>query len=357
MRTWCPGGRFREIYYWDSYFTMLGLLETGRHRPREGHARQLRVPRRPPSATFPTATAPTTSAEASRPSSGPWWRCTRTGRPGRAPCPTCGPRDGARVLDGGIGTRSRPPRHIAGSCGCRTAPCSTATGTIRRSRAPSPTARTSRLAAARARRRADGRLSEPARGGRERLGLLEPLDARSAGPRDDRHDRPPSGRPERAALSGRAHDRRVAATPSRTRRCRRGRPLHRAGRRATTALVDAAYDPDTGFFYDVRWRTGERVVDRPTMADAAIPVLRSGVARSRARRSPTRLGRDFLAPGGFVTTTDSVGPAVGRAQWMGSARVDGALTASTATGMPTWPRERPALARTQPPHLSRRPAR
>lgn len=26
-----PGGRFREIYYWDSYFTMLGLQESGRH--------------------------------------------------------------------------------------------------------------------------------------------------------------------------------------------------------------------------------------------------------------------------------------------------------------------------------------
>lgn len=25
-----PGGRFREIYYWDSYFTMLGLQKTGR---------------------------------------------------------------------------------------------------------------------------------------------------------------------------------------------------------------------------------------------------------------------------------------------------------------------------------------
>ena len=25
-----PGGRFREIYYWDSYFTMLGLVEAGR---------------------------------------------------------------------------------------------------------------------------------------------------------------------------------------------------------------------------------------------------------------------------------------------------------------------------------------
>jgi alpha,alpha-trehalase len=26
-----PGGRFREIYYWDSYFTMLGLEESGRN--------------------------------------------------------------------------------------------------------------------------------------------------------------------------------------------------------------------------------------------------------------------------------------------------------------------------------------
>src|SRR5438874_2715040 len=26
-----PGGRFREMYYWDSYFTMLGLEESGRH--------------------------------------------------------------------------------------------------------------------------------------------------------------------------------------------------------------------------------------------------------------------------------------------------------------------------------------
>ena len=26
-----PGGRFREMYYWDSYFTTLGLVESGRH--------------------------------------------------------------------------------------------------------------------------------------------------------------------------------------------------------------------------------------------------------------------------------------------------------------------------------------
>ena len=26
-----PGGRFREVYYWDSYFTMLGLEDNGQH--------------------------------------------------------------------------------------------------------------------------------------------------------------------------------------------------------------------------------------------------------------------------------------------------------------------------------------
>src|SRR5208282_6540760 len=26
-----PGGRFREIYYWDTYFTMLGLEQDGKH--------------------------------------------------------------------------------------------------------------------------------------------------------------------------------------------------------------------------------------------------------------------------------------------------------------------------------------
>lgn len=31
-----PGGRFREIYYWDSYFTMLGLMEDGQQQVAEG---------------------------------------------------------------------------------------------------------------------------------------------------------------------------------------------------------------------------------------------------------------------------------------------------------------------------------
>jgi alpha,alpha-trehalase len=34
-----PGGRFREMYYWDSYFTMLGLATSGRHDLVEGMVR------------------------------------------------------------------------------------------------------------------------------------------------------------------------------------------------------------------------------------------------------------------------------------------------------------------------------
>lgn len=34
-----PGGRFREIYYWDSYFTLLGLMQSGRDGLAEGMVR------------------------------------------------------------------------------------------------------------------------------------------------------------------------------------------------------------------------------------------------------------------------------------------------------------------------------
>jgi alpha,alpha-trehalase len=50
----------------------------------------------------------------------------------------------------------------------------------------------------------------------------------------------------------------------------------RAAEERRRALMAVAYDPGEGYFFDVRWRTGERVTDR--------------------------LQRDFLKPGGFVTT-------------------------------------------------------
>ena len=67
------------------------------------------------------------------------------------------------------------------------------------------------------------------------------------------------------------------------------------------ALLAAAYEPDSGFVYDVRWRSGERVIDRPTLAAAA--VLYFGLATpEQGHAVADRLERDFLSPGGFVTT-------------------------------------------------------
>jgi alpha,alpha-trehalase len=71
--------------------------------------------------------------------------------------------------------------------------------------------------------------------------------------------------------------------------------------RRRRALVATAYEPDSGFFYDVRWRSMERVIDRPTVAAAA--VLYFGLATpEQGRAVAARLERDFLEPGGFVTT-------------------------------------------------------
>lgn len=67
------------------------------------------------------------------------------------------------------------------------------------------------------------------------------------------------------------------------------------------ALLAAAWDPATGFLYDVHWRAGTPVADRPTLAAAT--ALYFGVATPQQGRAVAdRLARDFLAPGGFVTT-------------------------------------------------------
>jgi alpha,alpha-trehalase len=67
------------------------------------------------------------------------------------------------------------------------------------------------------------------------------------------------------------------------------------------ALHDIAWDVTNGFFYDVRWRSGERVTDRPSLAAAY--VLYFGLADDvEGKRVAAMLSRDFLKPGGFVTT-------------------------------------------------------
>jgi len=89
----------------------------------------------------------------------------------------------------------------------------------------------------------------------------------------------------------------------------RGRPgdaevagrFARAADERLQALLALAYDPITGFFYDVRWKSGERVDDRPTLA-AAAPLYFGLATAEQGRRVAARLGREFLRSGGFVTT-------------------------------------------------------
>lgn len=67
------------------------------------------------------------------------------------------------------------------------------------------------------------------------------------------------------------------------------------------ALLSASWDPAEGFFFDVRWRTGERVTDRPTIV-AAAPLYFGLATAEQGRAVAARLERDFLKSGGFATT-------------------------------------------------------
>jgi len=77
--------------------------------------------------------------------------------------------------------------------------------------------------------------------------------------------------------------------------------LTQAAESRRRALLAAAYDPVSGFFYDVRWKSGERVTDRPTLA-AASPLYFGLATPEQGRAVAARLERDFLKPGGFATT-------------------------------------------------------
>jgi alpha,alpha-trehalase len=80
----------------------------------------------------------------------------------------------------------------------------------------------------------------------------------------------------------------------------------RAAEERLRALRAAAWDPADGWFYDVRWRTGARVSDRPTLA-AAAPLYFGVATPEQGRAVAARLERDFLRPGGFVTTLIATG--------------------------------------------------
>ena len=67
------------------------------------------------------------------------------------------------------------------------------------------------------------------------------------------------------------------------------------------AIRKYAFDNKEGFFYDVRWRIGTPERSRPTMA-AAAPLYFRVATPEQGRAVATRLERDFLRSGGFVTT-------------------------------------------------------
>jgi alpha,alpha-trehalase len=75
---------------------------------------------------------------------------------------------------------------------------------------------------------------------------------------------------------------------------------------ARRQAILAMYDPNEGFFFDRRWRTGELVTDRPTLA-AAEPLYFGIATADQGKHVADRLERLLLKPGGFVTTTFASG--------------------------------------------------
>ena len=67
------------------------------------------------------------------------------------------------------------------------------------------------------------------------------------------------------------------------------------------ALMAVSFEPDSGFFYDYRWPGNARVLDRPTLA-AAAPLYFGLASPEQARAVAARLEREFLREGGFVST-------------------------------------------------------
>jgi alpha,alpha-trehalase len=67
------------------------------------------------------------------------------------------------------------------------------------------------------------------------------------------------------------------------------------------AVLRHMYDSVGTFFFDVRWRSGERVSDRPTLA-AASPLYFGLATQEQGRAVAARLEREFARGGGFVTT-------------------------------------------------------
>jgi alpha,alpha-trehalase len=71
-------------------------------------------------------------------------------------------------------------------------------------------------------------------------------------------------------------------------------------------LLAIAYDPASAFFYDVHWKTWDRITGRPTLA-AAAPLYFGLATVTQARQVARQLEIHFLKPGGFSTTNIHTG--------------------------------------------------
>lgn len=295
-----PGGRFREVYYWDSYFTMLGLVESGRtdlvrsmldnfaylvrtagHIPNGNRAYYLSRSQPPYfAAMVGLYAAATDTAEALRYLDALeaehvfWMEGADAVRPGDAH------RRVVRLADGSLLNRywddlpePRPEAYREDYELGQTLPPDRREAFYRNVKATAESGWdfSSRW------------LRDPTDLRTLETTSLVPIDLNSLLYHAERTIGALRG------FRGRPGDADVAATFSRLAEERR------------RALVAAAYAPDSGYFYDVRWRTGERVTDRPSLAAAA--VLYFGLASpAQGRATADRLGRDFLKSGGFVTT-------------------------------------------------------
>jgi alpha,alpha-trehalase len=295
-----PGGRFREVYYWDSYFTMLGLVESGRmdlvrsmldnfaHLIRtEGHVpngnRTYYLGRSQP--PFFAAMVGLYAQHADAAGALRWLDALETehafwmegaGRlaPGEAH------RRVVRLRDGPVLNRywddrpePRPESYREDWTAAQKLPAERREAFYRNVRATAESGWdfSSRW------------MRDPADLTTLETTELAPVDLNSLLYHQERTIA------ALRAFRARPGDAEVAARYA------------RAADERRRALLAAAYDPADGFFYDVRWRTGERVRDRPTMA-AAVPLFFGLATPDQGRAVAARLGRDFLKPGGFVTT-------------------------------------------------------
>ncbi|MBA3317005.1 MAG: trehalase, partial [Gemmatimonadales bacterium] len=295
-----PGGRFREVYYWDSYFTMLGLVESGQvdlvRSMLDNFAHLIRTVGRVPNGNrtyylgrsqppyfaamvslYARATDSTRALRYLEPLEAEyafWMEGATRLAPGTAH------RRVVRLRDGTVLNRHfddiaepRPESYREDYALGQTVPAERRSALYRNLRASAESGWD--FSSRWMRDTADLRTLETVE--------LLPVDLNSL----MYHAEQTIAALRR--LRGRTGDAEAAAR------------FTSAAANRRRALLAAAYDPEQGFFYDVRWRTGERVTDRPTLA-AAAPLYFALATPEQGRAVAARLQRDFLKPGGFVTT-------------------------------------------------------